>query len=56
MFLMEGHRAVPICAPFEIFADEIGTFLKSLLQHLRSLHKNLESMEPHKHRASAPYL
>jgi len=23
MFLMEGHHATPICAPFEIFADEI---------------------------------
>jgi len=23
MFLMEGHRQTPICAPFEIFADEI---------------------------------
>jgi len=23
MFLVEGHRPTPICAPFEIFADEI---------------------------------
>ena len=23
MFLMEGHRPTPICAPFEIFANEI---------------------------------
>jgi len=50
MFLMEGHRATPICTPFEKFADEIHWEL------FANLFSSTTEASVGLHGASAPYL